>query len=165
MPQKQLPVSPEKKKKRKKVKGKYRLVTKKFPRLPAKAAALKLRESALLFQSPLISGPVASVYFLVDTFCFVFIVFVGKRSVLPQISLCHSFPLSCIQIVKMEGVQPLDENVRNAPGWRFQTSKLLLVTSVIQGLGLLLCLTYICLHFHVSQVRCTTGHFVSTSSC
>lgn len=47
MPQKQLPVSPEKKK-RKKVKGKFRLVTKKFPRLPAKAAALKLRVRSAL---------------------------------------------------------------------------------------------------------------------
>lgn len=61
MPQKQLPVSPERKK-RKKVKGKFRLVTKKFPRLPAKAAALKLRESALLFQSPLVSGSGTSVF-------------------------------------------------------------------------------------------------------
>ncbi|XP_019586588.2 tumor necrosis factor ligand superfamily member 4 [Rhinolophus sinicus] len=52
----------------------------------------------------------------------------------------------------MEGVQPPDENVGNAPGRRFQTNKLLLVTSVIQALGLLLCLTYICLHFHTSQV-------------
>uniref|UniRef100_A0A671F0E6 Tumor necrosis factor ligand superfamily member 4 n=1 Tax=Rhinolophus ferrumequinum TaxID=59479 RepID=A0A671F0E6_RHIFE len=52
----------------------------------------------------------------------------------------------------MEGVQPPDENVGNAPGRRFQTNKLLLVTSAIQGLGLLLCLTYICLHFHTSQV-------------
>ncbi|XP_036199699.1 tumor necrosis factor ligand superfamily member 4 [Myotis myotis] len=52
----------------------------------------------------------------------------------------------------MEGVQPLDENVRNAPGLRFQTHKLMLVASVVQGLGLLLCLTYICLHFYAPQV-------------
>lgn len=42
MPQKQLPVSPEKKKRRKKVKGKFRLVTKKFPAC-CKAAVLKLK--------------------------------------------------------------------------------------------------------------------------
>ncbi|XP_024588757.1 tumor necrosis factor ligand superfamily member 4 [Neophocaena asiaeorientalis asiaeorientalis] len=47
----------------------------------------------------------------------------------------------------MEGVQPLDEHVGNAPGRRFLRNKLLLVSSVIQGLGLLLCLTYICLRF------------------
>ncbi|XP_014638897.1 PREDICTED: tumor necrosis factor ligand superfamily member 4 [Ceratotherium simum simum] len=58
----------------------------------------------------------------------------------------------------MEGVQPPEENVGNVPGRRFQRNKLLLVASVIQGLGLLLCLTYICLHFYASQVRCTTGH-------
>uniref|UniRef100_A0A8D1HQE1 Uncharacterized protein n=1 Tax=Sus scrofa TaxID=9823 RepID=A0A8D1HQE1_PIG len=56
----------------------------------------------------------------------------------------------------MEGVQPLDENVGNAPGRRLLRNKLLLVASVIQGLGLLLCLTYICLHLY-AQVRCTTG--------
>uniref|UniRef100_A0A9L0RIY6 Tumor necrosis factor ligand superfamily member 4 n=1 Tax=Equus caballus TaxID=9796 RepID=A0A9L0RIY6_HORSE len=55
-------------------------------------------------------------------------------------------------IVKMEGVQPLEENVGNTPGRRFQRNKLLLVTSIIQGLGLLLCLTYVCLHFYTSQV-------------
>ncbi|XP_047608265.1 tumor necrosis factor ligand superfamily member 4 [Phacochoerus africanus] len=48
----------------------------------------------------------------------------------------------------MEGVQPLDENVGNAPGRRLLRNKLLLVASVIQGLGLLLCLTYICLHLY-----------------
>lgn len=53
-----------------------------------------------------------------------------------------------ILIVKMEGVQPLDENVGNAPGRRLLRNKLLLVASVIQGLGLLLCLTYICLHLY-----------------
>uniref|UniRef100_A0A8C7CDS1 Tumor necrosis factor ligand superfamily member 4 n=3 Tax=Neovison vison TaxID=452646 RepID=A0A8C7CDS1_NEOVI len=52
----------------------------------------------------------------------------------------------------MEGVQPLDENVGNAPGRRLQKDKLLLVAAVIQGLGLLLCFTYICLHFYASQV-------------
>ncbi|KAM5201533.1 tumor necrosis factor ligand superfamily member 4 [Hipposideros larvatus] len=51
----------------------------------------------------------------------------------------------------MEGVQPPDENVENTPRRRFQTRKLLLATSIIQGLGLLLCLTYVCLHFHASQ--------------
>lgn len=95
--------------------------------------------------------------FLIDTPCFGFIsFFAGKRSVLPQVPFCHSFHLPCIQIVKMEGVQPLDEHVGNAPGRRFLRNKLLLVSSVIQGLGLLLCLTYICLRFS-AQVRCTTG--------
>ncbi|KAK2507104.1 hypothetical protein MC885_002050 [Smutsia gigantea] len=51
----------------------------------------------------------------------------------------------------MEGVQPLDGNVGTTPGRRFQ-NKLWLVASVIQGLGLLLCLTYICLHFYTPQV-------------
>nr|CTQ86249.1 TPA: tumor necrosis factor ligand 2B [Felis catus] len=140
-------------KKRKKVKGKFRLVTKKFPRLPAEAAVLKLRECALFFQLPLISGPRTSVCFLIDKLCFPFpSFFVRKRSVLHQAPLCYSFHLPCIQIVKMEGVQPLDENVGNAPGRRFQSNKLLLVAAVIQGLGLLLCFTYICLHFYASQV-------------
>ncbi|XP_006089063.2 tumor necrosis factor ligand superfamily member 4 [Myotis lucifugus] len=152
MPQKQLPVSPEKKKRRKKVKGKFRLVTKKFPAC-CKAAVLKLRESALLFQLPLISGPATSVDLLIDTPGFVFSSFLaGETSVLSQIFLWPSFHLCCIQTVKMEGVQPLDENVRNAPGLRFQTHKLMLVASVVQGLGLLLCLTYICLHFYAPQV-------------
>ncbi|XP_037023307.2 tumor necrosis factor ligand superfamily member 4 [Artibeus jamaicensis] len=52
----------------------------------------------------------------------------------------------------MDGVQALDENVRNAPGRRFPTHRLLLVAAVVQGLGLLLCLTYICLHFYAPQV-------------
>ena len=95
--------------------------------------------------------------FLIDTPCFGFIsFFAGKRSVLPQVPFCHSFHLPCIQIVTMEGVQPLDEHVGNAPRRRFLRNKLLLVSSLIQGLGLLLCLTYICLHFS-AQVRCTTG--------
>ncbi|KAM6166246.1 tumor necrosis factor ligand superfamily member 4 [Erethizon dorsatum] len=51
----------------------------------------------------------------------------------------------------MEGVQPLDENVGSTPRPRFQWNKLLLVASVIQGLGLLLCLIYICLHFSAPQ--------------
>ncbi|XP_049724623.1 tumor necrosis factor ligand superfamily member 4 isoform X2 [Elephas maximus indicus] len=53
----------------------------------------------------------------------------------------------------MEGVPPLDENVGNVPRLRFGKNKLLLVASVIQWLGLLLCLTYVCLHFYTSQVR------------
>uniref|UniRef100_A0A8C8Z826 Tumor necrosis factor ligand superfamily member 4 n=1 Tax=Prolemur simus TaxID=1328070 RepID=A0A8C8Z826_PROSS len=52
----------------------------------------------------------------------------------------------------MEGVQPLDENVGNTPRPRFEKNKLLLVSSAIQGLGLLLCLTYICLHLFAPQV-------------
>lgn len=84
-------------KKRKKVKGKFRLVTKKFPRLPAKAAALKLRESALLFQLPLISGPGSSVYFLIDTPSFGFIsFFAGKRSFFPLSDSCVSQFLSSL---------------------------------------------------------------------
>ncbi|XP_066227641.1 tumor necrosis factor ligand superfamily member 4 [Saccopteryx leptura] len=51
----------------------------------------------------------------------------------------------------MEGVQPLDENAGNTPGRRLPTKKLLLVVSVAQGLGLLLWLTYIGLHFSASQ--------------
>ncbi|KAB0376720.1 hypothetical protein FD755_011164 [Muntiacus reevesi] len=61
----------------------------------------------------------------------------------------------------MEGVQPLDENVGNAPGRRFLRNKLLLVASIIQGLGLLLCLTYICLHFY-AQCENENG-FIITS--
>ncbi|XP_036774370.1 tumor necrosis factor ligand superfamily member 4 isoform X2 [Manis pentadactyla] len=52
----------------------------------------------------------------------------------------------------MEGVQPLDGNVGTTPGRRLQNNKLWLVASIIQGLGLLLCLTYICLHFYTPQV-------------
>uniref|UniRef100_A0AAQ5BI34 TNF superfamily member 4 n=1 Tax=Homo sapiens TaxID=9606 RepID=A0AAQ5BI34_HUMAN len=52
----------------------------------------------------------------------------------------------------MERVQPLEENVGNAARPRFERNKLLLVASVIQGLGLLLCFTYICLHFSALQV-------------
>ncbi|KAL2771285.1 tumor necrosis factor ligand superfamily member 4 isoform 1 [Daubentonia madagascariensis] len=52
----------------------------------------------------------------------------------------------------MEGVQPLDENVGNIPRPTFERNKLLLVASAIQGLGLLLCLTYICLHLFAPQV-------------
>nr|XP_007987673.1 tumor necrosis factor ligand superfamily member 4 isoform X2 [Chlorocebus sabaeus]XP_007987674.1 tumor necrosis factor ligand superfamily member 4 isoform X2 [Chlorocebus sabaeus] len=57
-----------------------------------------------------------------------------------------------MKIVKMERVQPLEENVGNAARPRFERNKLLLVASVIQGLGLLLCFTYICLHFSALQV-------------
>lgn len=65
----------------------------------------------------------------------------------------------------MEGVQPLDGNEGNAPGLRFPMNKLLLAVSVIQGLGLALCLTYVCLHFQASQVRRCTGHLAPASSC
>lgn len=91
--------------------------------------------------------------------------FVGERSALPQIPFCHRLHLYCIQIVKMEGVQPLDGNEGNAPGLRFPMNKLLLAVSVIQGLGLALCLTYVCLHFQASQVRRCTGHLAPASSC
>ncbi|XP_020010150.1 tumor necrosis factor ligand superfamily member 4 [Castor canadensis] len=53
----------------------------------------------------------------------------------------------------MEGVQPLNENVGNVPRSRCKWNKLLLVASGIQGLGLVLCLTYICLHFYYPQVQ------------
>ncbi|MXQ81888.1 hypothetical protein E5288_WYG004853 [Bos mutus] len=69
-----------------------------------------------------------------------------RESDIPQLS--QASRLSTQQIMKMEGVQPLDENVGNVPGRRFLRNKLLLVASIIQGLGLLLCLTYICLHFY-----------------
>lgn len=109
----------------------------------------------------------------IDTRCFVFIsLFVEERSVLPQISLWPVFHLPCIQIVKMEGVQPLGENAGNAPGQRFQAKKLLLWVSVILGLVLLPWLTYICLHFTASQVRYPLGTWFppahadgSTKSC
>ncbi|KAG8515762.1 Tumor necrosis factor ligand superfamily member 4 [Galemys pyrenaicus] len=52
----------------------------------------------------------------------------------------------------MEGVQPLNENLENARGRRFPSNKLWLVVSVIQGLGLLLCLTYVFQHFYASQM-------------
>ncbi|XP_007525274.2 tumor necrosis factor ligand superfamily member 4 [Erinaceus europaeus] len=52
----------------------------------------------------------------------------------------------------MEGAQLQDGNVGHTGGWRLLKNKLLLVALLIQGLGLLLCLTYICLHFHTSQV-------------
>ncbi|XP_004706881.1 tumor necrosis factor ligand superfamily member 4 [Echinops telfairi] len=50
----------------------------------------------------------------------------------------------------MERAQSLDENVGNAP--RLRRNKLLLVVSVIHGLGLLLCLIYICLQLSASKV-------------
>nr|XP_012299937.1 tumor necrosis factor ligand superfamily member 4 isoform X1 [Aotus nancymaae]XP_021523776.1 tumor necrosis factor ligand superfamily member 4 isoform X1 [Aotus nancymaae] len=74
---------------------------------------------------------------------------VGGTDIIP----CYlHIPVVYLQIVKMERVQPLEENVGNAAGPRFERNKLLLVASVIQGLGLLLCLTYICLHFSALQV-------------
>ncbi|XP_007945322.1 tumor necrosis factor ligand superfamily member 4 [Orycteropus afer afer] len=51
----------------------------------------------------------------------------------------------------MERAQSLDENVGNVPRLKFGRNKLLLVASVIQGLGLLLCFTYIFLNY-ASQV-------------
>nr|XP_054529296.1 tumor necrosis factor ligand superfamily member 4 isoform X2 [Pan troglodytes] len=64
----------------------------------------------------------------------------------------QGYPSASFLIVKMERVQPLEENVGNAARPRFERNKLLLVASVIQGLGLLLCFTYICLHFSALQV-------------
>ncbi|XP_077011870.1 tumor necrosis factor ligand superfamily member 4 [Tamandua tetradactyla] len=55
-------------------------------------------------------------------------------------------------MVNMERTRSLDENEGNVPSLRFRWNKLLVVASVIQGVGLLLCLTYICLHFYASQV-------------
>ncbi|XP_071475857.1 tumor necrosis factor ligand superfamily member 4 [Marmota flaviventris] len=53
----------------------------------------------------------------------------------------------------MEGVQPLDENVGNTLRSRCQRNKLLLVAFVAQGLGLFLCLTFICLHSAALQLQ------------
>ncbi|KAF7464128.1 tumor necrosis factor ligand superfamily member 4 [Marmota monax] len=53
----------------------------------------------------------------------------------------------------MEGVQPLDENVGNTLRSRCQRNKLLLVAFVAQGLGLFLCLTFICLYRPAPQVQ------------
>uniref|UniRef100_H0X5I0 Tumor necrosis factor ligand superfamily member 4 n=1 Tax=Otolemur garnettii TaxID=30611 RepID=H0X5I0_OTOGA len=52
----------------------------------------------------------------------------------------------------MEGVQPLDENVGNTPQPRVSKNKLLLVVTCVQGLGLLLCCVFICLHYFTPQV-------------
>lgn len=54
MPQKQLPVRPEKKKKESK--GEIQISHREVPRLPAEAAVLKLRECVVLSQSPLLSA-------------------------------------------------------------------------------------------------------------
>ncbi|KAM6217268.1 tumor necrosis factor ligand superfamily member 4 [Rhynchocyon petersi] len=51
----------------------------------------------------------------------------------------------------MERAEPLDENVGNASWLRFRRNKLLLVASVVQGLGLLLCLSVVCLHYFAPQ--------------
>ncbi|XP_059136061.1 tumor necrosis factor ligand superfamily member 4 [Peromyscus eremicus] len=55
----------------------------------------------------------------------------------------------------MEGerVQPLDENLENGSRPRFKWKKLSMVVSGIQGVGLLLCLVYICLHLYPSPVK------------
>ncbi|XP_048214136.1 tumor necrosis factor ligand superfamily member 4 [Perognathus longimembris pacificus] len=53
----------------------------------------------------------------------------------------------------MEGIQPPNQNVANVPRSRFKWNKIWLVASGIQGLGLILCLIYICLHFNTSQVE------------
>ncbi|CAH6789365.1 Tnfsf4 [Phodopus roborovskii] len=49
-----------------------------------------------------------------------------------------------------EGVQPLEESLENGSRPRFKWKKLSMVVSGIQGMGLLLCLVYICLHLHPS---------------
>ncbi|XP_076729059.1 tumor necrosis factor ligand superfamily member 4 [Callospermophilus lateralis] len=51
----------------------------------------------------------------------------------------------------MEGVPPLDESVGNTLRSRCQRNKLLLVAFVAQGLGLFLCLTFICLYRSAPQ--------------
>ncbi|KAL1774909.1 tumor necrosis factor ligand superfamily member 4 [Sigmodon hispidus] len=55
----------------------------------------------------------------------------------------------------MEGqrVQPLDENLENGSRPRFKWKKLSMLVSGIQGIGLLLCLVYICLHLYPSPVK------------
>ncbi|KFO28493.1 tumor necrosis factor ligand superfamily member 4 isoform X1 [Fukomys damarensis] len=55
--------------------------------------------------------------------------------------------------MKMEGVPPLEGNVGSVPRPRPQWNKVLLVVSVIQGLGLVLCLAYICLHVSAPEVQ------------
>lgn len=98
-------------------------------------------------------------YLLIDTPCVGFIsFFLGKKSVLSQVSPCTVFSSSLHPDCEDGRVQPLDENVGNAPGWRIlEEPAIAEVASIIQGLGLLLCLTYICLHFY-AQVRCTNQH-------
>lgn len=66
----------EKKKKKKESKGEIQISHKEVPRLPA---ALKPRESALLFQLPLISGPGTSVDFLIDPLHFVVLAFLAAE--------------------------------------------------------------------------------------
>ncbi|XP_053462056.1 tumor necrosis factor ligand superfamily member 4 [Nycticebus coucang] len=56
----------------------------------------------------------------------------------------------------MEGVQPLDENVGNMPWPRVSRNKLLLVATWVQGLGLLLCFAFICLHYFAPQLFART---------
>ncbi|KAM4860316.1 tumor necrosis factor ligand superfamily member 4 isoform 2-T2 [Thomomys bottae] len=53
----------------------------------------------------------------------------------------------------MEGVEPPNQNVGHVARSRFKWNKIWLMASGIQGLGLLLCLLYICLHSNTSQVE------------
>ncbi|XP_005364011.2 tumor necrosis factor ligand superfamily member 4 [Microtus ochrogaster] len=53
----------------------------------------------------------------------------------------------------MEGVQPLNENLESGSRPRFKWKKLSKVVSGIQGVGLLLCLVYICLHLYPAPVK------------
>lgn len=151
-------------KKKKESKGEIQISHKEVPPPACKSWSIKTERvlSALSIASYLWSWDlcVSSNWY---TLCWLHLLLFGEEvsslSGFPR----HSFHRPCIQIVKMEGVQPLDENVGNAPGRRFLRNKLLLVASIIQGLGLLLCLTYICLHFY-AQVRCTNQHVLSSSS-
>lgn len=85
MPQKQLPVSPEGKKKKKESKGEIQISHIEVPP-PAKAAELKLRESASLLQLPVVSGSGTFVYLLTHRLGCALIFSVVKTS-LPQVPL------------------------------------------------------------------------------
>lgn len=87
MPQKQLPVSPEGKKKKKESKGEIQISHIEVPP-PAKSAELKLRESGPLLQSPFVSGSGTFVYLLTHRLGFALILCVVKTSLL-QVPLRH----------------------------------------------------------------------------
>ncbi|XP_006892746.1 PREDICTED: tumor necrosis factor ligand superfamily member 4 [Elephantulus edwardii] len=61
----------------------------------------------------------------------------------------------------MERAESQDENVGKGPWLRFRRNKSLLVALVIQGLGLLFCLTYVCLHYYTLQAQHTYPPFES----
>nr|XP_048277222.1 tumor necrosis factor ligand superfamily member 4 [Myodes glareolus] len=55
--------------------------------------------------------------------------------------------------MEREGVQPLDEHLESGSRPRIKWKKLSMVVSGIQGVGLLLCLLYICLHLYPSPAK------------